>query len=354
MAEKIRIKDIAERAGVSAGTVDRVLHGRPNVSPDARKKVEQALREMDYHPNMYASALAFNKAYHFIVLMPSYESEAYWEEVEEGILKAAEEMADFQVKIHILYYDRYIANSFVKQCQLCIDSNPDGMVIVPSVFEATQAFTTQLHDHNIPFVLLDSNIPELQPLAFYGQDSFCSGYFAAKMMRLFAGDEKWVMIMRLIRHGKVLSKQQENREVGFRHYMAKHCPHTSIVELDLPLGCRQQDYEQLLDEFFAVHPDLHHCITFNSKAYIIGEYLLDRKRKDVHIMGYDMVNRNAICLREGSITFLIAQHAFMQGHSCIDTLFNAVVLKKQVTPVNYMPIELITRENMDFYRRTSY
>ena len=71
MAEKIRIKDIAERAGVSAGTVDRVLHGRPNVSPEARKKVEQALREMDYHPNMYASALAFNKAYHFIVLMPS-------------------------------------------------------------------------------------------------------------------------------------------------------------------------------------------------------------------------------------------------------------------------------------------
>ena len=35
MTEKIRIKDIALRAGVSVGTVDRVLHKRPNVSPKA-------------------------------------------------------------------------------------------------------------------------------------------------------------------------------------------------------------------------------------------------------------------------------------------------------------------------------
>ena len=46
--EKIRIKDIARLSGVSVGTVDRVLHNRPNVSPVAREKVEKALKEMDY------------------------------------------------------------------------------------------------------------------------------------------------------------------------------------------------------------------------------------------------------------------------------------------------------------------
>ena len=59
MAEKIRIKDIAERAGVSVGTVDRVLHKRPNVSEVALKKVEKVLKEMNYQPNVYASALAY-------------------------------------------------------------------------------------------------------------------------------------------------------------------------------------------------------------------------------------------------------------------------------------------------------
>ena len=95
MAAKIRIKDIALRASVSVGTVDRVLHNRPNVSKVAREKVEQALKEMDYQPNMYASALAYNKSYTFYLLIPQHESEAYWEEIEEGAKRAIEIRRDF-------------------------------------------------------------------------------------------------------------------------------------------------------------------------------------------------------------------------------------------------------------------
>ncbi len=64
-----------------------------------------------------------------------------------------------------------------------------------------------------------------------------------------------------------------------------------------------------------------------------------------------MVNKNAECVKQGSISFLIAQHAYMQGFSCIETLFEAIVLKKEVTPINYMPIEILTKENVNFYRR---
>ena len=93
--EKIRIKDIAERAGVSVGTVDRVLHERPNVSPAAREKVEKALAEMEYQPNVYASALAYNKDYLFCCVIPMHESEAYWDEIEEGVKACTALRRDF-------------------------------------------------------------------------------------------------------------------------------------------------------------------------------------------------------------------------------------------------------------------
>ena len=59
--ERVRIKDIAIMAGVSVGTVDRVIHGRSGVSKESRIRVEKILKQLNYQPNMYASALASNK-----------------------------------------------------------------------------------------------------------------------------------------------------------------------------------------------------------------------------------------------------------------------------------------------------
>ena len=73
-SEKIRIKDIAERSGVSVGTVDRVLHNRPNVSKKARAKVDAVLKEINFQPNSYASALAYNRKYTFCCLLPACHS----------------------------------------------------------------------------------------------------------------------------------------------------------------------------------------------------------------------------------------------------------------------------------------
>lgn len=350
--EKIRIKDIALRAGVSVGTVDRVLHKRPNVSEKALRKVEAALKEMNYQPNVYASALAYNKSYVFDIIMPQHDSEAYWSEIEQGACKAVDVRRDFHIDVRFRYYERFNKQSFLDCCNASIASAPNGIVIVPIEIEVTRTFTDTLHEKQIPFILLDSFMPDLRPLSFFGQDSFSSGYFAARMLMLLAKGQKEVMLLKLMKNGHVTSKQQVNREVGFRHYMRDHFPEVTITELCMPFKARRDEYDAMIERFFNGHPDIHHCITLNSKAHIVGEYLLRTNTRDIQIMGYDMVTKNAECMRQGSISFIIAQHGYQQGYSCIDTMFKAVVLKKKVQPINYMPIELLTKENVDFYRRT--
>ncbi len=352
MVSKIRIKDIAEQANVSVGTVDRVLHERPNVSPKARAKVEKVLKELNYQPNMYASALAYNRSYLFHVLIPQHEQIAYWEEIEEGVKTAQDALRDFSIKTEVKYYKPFDGQSFTEVSSQCLEANPDGIVIVPNTLEITKQFTDKLHDMQMPFVMLDSYFPDLKPLAFFGQDSFASGYFAARILMLLAANEPEILLARFTLNGRIMSAQQENREVGFRHYMHDHFPQIKIVEYDMPVGQPRKVYDKMLDSLFQAHPDIHHCTTFGSKAHIIGEYLLRTNRRDVQIMGYDMVGKNAECLRQGSISFLIAQHAYQQGYACIDALFRAIILKKKIIPVNYMPIELLTKENVDFYRRT--
>lgn len=352
MTEKIRIKDIAERAGVSVGTVDRVIHKRPNVSVDALQKVEKALKEMNYQPNVYASALAYNKSYTFYILLPKHASEAYWDEIEEGALKAVEQRRDFNISLKIMYYSRLNSESFVETFQKCLSKEPDGVIVVPYTLALTRQFTDVLHEKKIPFVLLDSYIPDLKPLSFYGQDSFQSGSFAAHMLMLFTQSETSIAIVKQTIDGKMASRQQEYREKGLRAYMESNYPDINIYEVNLPLDEERKRYEYILDDFFTNHPEIHHCIALNSKAHLVGEYLLKKNKKDIQIVGYDVVLKNVECLKKGSVSFLIAQHAYQQGFASIETLFRHIVLKKEVKPVNYMPIEFLTKENIDFYHRT--
>lgn len=63
----IRIVDIAKMAGVSVGTVDRVIHNRGRVSEENRKKVQAILEMVHYQPNLMARSLALKNS---IILLP--------------------------------------------------------------------------------------------------------------------------------------------------------------------------------------------------------------------------------------------------------------------------------------------
>lgn len=351
MVDKIRIKDIARRSGVSVGTVDRVLHNRPNVSKEARIKVEAVLKQIDYQPNVYASALAYNKQYEFILLIPQHDSEAYWEEIEEGVAKAVKMRRDFNVSVTTLYYKLYDAASYASMLERITSGDTQGVILVPTDLEQTQPYTDRLHERGIPFILLDSYIPDLKPLSFYGQDSISSGYFAARMLMLVAAGQKELMLMRQTKDGRLASRQQRNREVGFNLYMQEHCPSVTVHEVDLSLDIDSSLYDDMLEDFFTTHPAVRHCITMCSKAHLVADFLSRTNRRGIQIMGYDMVGKNADGLRNGTVSFLIAQHAYVQGFHCVDTLFRAVVLKQEIAPVNYMPIELLAKENVNFYRK---
>ncbi len=54
----VSIKDVAKHAGVAISTVSKVLNGYPNISEDTKRKVNQAIQELNYIPNSIASALS--------------------------------------------------------------------------------------------------------------------------------------------------------------------------------------------------------------------------------------------------------------------------------------------------------
>ena len=187
--ERIRIKDIAKMADVSVGTVDRVIHGRSGVSEASRKRVEEILEKLNYQPNMYASALASNKKYAFACLLPQHETGEYWTEVESGIHEALTTYSDFNITVKLRYYDPYDYRSFAREARSIVEMTPDGVLFAPTAPQYTTPFTDELEKLDIPYIYIDSNIKEEPALSFYGQNSHQSGYFAARMLMLLAGED---------------------------------------------------------------------------------------------------------------------------------------------------------------------
>ena len=270
------------------------------------------------------------------------------EKAELGIHEAIATYSDFNTSVKINYYDPYDYHSFVDASETIMTLQPDGVMVAPTAPQYTKGFTDRLHTLDIPYIYIDSNIKDVPPLAFFGQNSRQSGYFAARMLMLLARDEKEIVIFRKIHEGIVGSNQQENREIGFRQYMEEYHPSCTILELDLHAERNDEDNE-MLDEFFRTYPTVKNGITFNSKAYIVGEYLQSRGKKDFNLIGYDLLERNVTCLKEGSISFLIAQQPELQGANGIKALCDHLIFKKEVTCINYMPIDLLTVETIDYY-----
>ena len=199
---------------MSVGTVDRVLHGRTGVSEASRKRVEEILKQLDYQPNMYASALASNKKYLFVCLLPQHKEGDYWTDVELGMKRAVETFSDFHITLSVMYYDQYesgrhLRNSGGEQYavrllfQYFLTGIDEGGIFILVIVHHGQG------DVEIPYIFIDSNVASLNPLAFFGQKSDQSGYFAARMAMMLGECPKEIVIFRQINEGRLGSNQQE-------------------------------------------------------------------------------------------------------------------------------------------------
>lgn len=350
---KIRIKDIAEQAGVSVGTVDRVLHGRTNVSALSMEKVQKVLDAINYVPNHYASALASNKVHDFAAILPLHEEDSYWARVEHGLIEGTKRFNDFKISFKIYHYDPFSDESFKVESSKVIDSQPDVLIIGPVFnFNLMKNFVDRLDKEEIPYALLDSNWDEFNPVTFYGQDSHASGAFAGRIISMAMNkEEKKIAIFKVLGEGRVASRQQMDRELGFRKYMQEHLPQCEIVDVNL-YAYDKDGVKEILNKFFAENPDIITGLSFNSSIHIICNFLRNEKpdHKHVTLLGYDAINTNVECIKNGSCEFLIGQHPHDQGLNCFRAMFNACVLHIKQRKNHYVSIELLTKENIDYYK----
>ena len=346
--KKVTIKDVAQLAGVSKGTVDRVIHNRGEVSAESLKRVLDVIDRIGYKPNVYASLLASRKHYRIVCLIPDFESGEFWEIAYKGILKAYEECQDFNVTVDVVRYDQFRVDSFQQACRNTIQEAPDAVLIVPMFSDSAAQFVNELHARQIPFVFIESKLPDTPYLAYFGMSVFESGYLSARLL-LKHQCAKEVACFRFHRSGDALSNTASIRQQGFTAYLEQHGEACKLwVDYLYPSVCDENT--KILDRFFEKHPDVRHIVVFNSRSYIVAEYLRMRGMGDRVLLGFDPLERNVAAMKAGYIEYIIAQKCETQAYRGVKALCNYFVFKTSPSlKDNYMSMEVLTAENVNYY-----
>jgi len=95
------IKEIAALAGVSRGTVDRVLNHRGSVNPQTAEKIERIAKELDYKPNVAGLVLAAQKKRLKIGVILFSPENPFYIDVLQGVNDKAEELAGYNCTVLI-------------------------------------------------------------------------------------------------------------------------------------------------------------------------------------------------------------------------------------------------------------
>lgn len=345
----VRIKDIAQKAGVSTGTVDRVLHNRGRVAPEVEKRILDIIAEMGYEPNLIARALGSKKTYRIAALIPDPACDYYWREPQLGIEKAENAIKQYGVQVHQYIFNPYEVSSYIGQAKKLTESNPDGIFLSPIFYHDTLPFFKEWQGKNIPFVLFNTHIAESGALSYVGQDSYQSGLLAGKLIHYGQPQPCTILILHIdeeIKNAPHLAKKEE----GMRDYYQKHDPDQTYkvitAELSRPdrPGFKEQLY-QIIDN----DPDLKSIYVTTSKSYEIAACLAHRGVDHIKMVGYDLLPKNIQYLNSEAISFLINQNPKGQGYWGIHQLVNHLVFKKRVPLLKYLPLDVVTKENASYY-----
>jgi LacI family transcriptional regulator len=345
---KIRIKDIAEKANVSIGTVDRVIHNRSEVSKTTREKILTVIKELNYEPNLIARSLATKKKNTFAVLIPYFtEDNTYWRTPMEGIEKAGTEIRDYGVRLVKFLFDQYNVDSFKKESKKVLKILPDAVLLAPVFYKESLSFVKKCESANIPYLFIDSNIKNQNNISYIGQDSFQSGYLAARLLSYGLTGSLNFMIIHVARETENTNHLRQ-REEGFRFFFKNNSRfrNTQIKHIFIP-GSEKDVTSRILKSCFHEKTD---GVFVTSNAHKVAGIMAKNKLSDIRFTGYDLTPDNLKFLEQGVIDFLICQKPFEQGYQGVFSLFNHLVLKKQVNKNSYVPIDIITRENYRYYK----
>ncbi|MCI0130397.1 MULTISPECIES: LacI family DNA-binding transcriptional regulator [Enterococcaceae] len=267
-----KLEDVAKRANVSKTTVSRVLNNRGYLSQKTIDKVNQAIEELNYQPNVVARQL-YNKKTNIIGLLFPTVANPFFGELAEALEKKLYEKG-YKVLIGNSMNDSKKESDYLNQL---LSEQVDGL-IVGTHNQGIQEYKYQ----NLPIVAIDRVMNEDIPVI--ESDNYQGGRFATKELI-----EQGAKNIIHTNGPSELETPAKRRRIAYEETMKEHdlIPNTITLDFNIPY----QEKKKIFYDLFETYPDVDGIFASNDMDAALILQVAKEKRirvpEDLLLVGYD-------------------------------------------------------------------
>ena len=191
----VTVEMVAKMAGVSRGTVDRVLHHRGEVKSETAERVRQAMRELDFQPNTLGRAFSIAKKRNRIGIFLSAREPDFQEQIKQGIEDgvAYAQQHGIEAVIEVVSPDDELL--YLQKIDEMIASEVQGIVLRGIESKAFDERLQILKNQGIPVFTYNQDVRPALRNCYVGIDSCRAGKCAALLMRQISPPDGYALIV---------------------------------------------------------------------------------------------------------------------------------------------------------------
>ena len=325
----VTIQKISELSGVSRGTVDRVLHGRPNVNPMIREKVVRAAEKLGYQPPVPPKSADCRQA---AILIPQWTDGHFNRQIVSGIRKALRYIADPAFILTEQPLRTMTMQELLRAMDEQIRSGVDGLIIRAENTPEVRAAIEQAVQQGVTVITYDADV---------GQNLVRAGAIAAGVMARLIRPPEHVLIvtgnLRMEAHkGRVDGFCRRLLELGFSEDAYRVIETNEMPELTGELVAQALQADSRLHAVYMACQPLSSCIAGIRKA---------RRTTRPHIVCNDLTPTAKRYLREGTVDFVIGQSFSQESFHAVLAMYQMLLRgAKPKRELYYTDLRLITQE----------
>ena len=339
---RVTVQDVADAAGVSLATVDRVLNNRKGVRAETVDRVKDAMERLNFVRDQSAANLARRRTYPLTFIVPS-GGNSFIRQLESDIELIRPTVAGERVDLSVVKVPPFEPEPLAAAIEQLDLKAGDGLALVATESPLIREAINQLSARGVRIVTLISDIPNSNRDHYVGIDNVAAGRAGASLLGRFVGGRKGKIA---VVAGSLILRDHAERRLGFEQVMRAEYPHLTL----LPTVEGYDDAEKaeaVLSAVLKDNPDVVGVYSLGGGTRgIVAALESVKSERRTRAIAHELTEHTRRALTSGTLDAVLAQDSAHEVRSAIRVLKAVLDDAPIIESQERIRIEIFVRDNL--------